>query len=38
MHFIPKLYIQNNLPNSTKCETICFFLYSNNTKKRKKEK
>ena len=32
MHFISKLYIQNNLPNSTKDETIYFFLYSNNTK------
>ena len=29
MYSIPKLYIQNNLPNTTKYENKLFFLYSN---------
>ena len=27
MYFIPKLYIQNNLSNTTKCENKCFFFF-----------
>ena len=30
MYFIPKLYIQNNISNTTKYENECFFLYSNS--------
>ena len=30
MYFIPKLYIQNNISNTTKYENECFFKYSNN--------
>ena len=27
MYSIPKLYIQNNLPNTTNCENKCFFCF-----------
>jgi len=27
MYFISKLYIQNNLPNTTKYENKCFFIF-----------
>ena len=30
IYSIPKLCIQNNLPNTIKCENRCFYLYSNS--------
>ena len=38
MNFIPKLCIQNNLPNTFKCNNGSFFLYSILEFKYRKEK
>ena len=38
MNFIPKLCIQNNLPNTFKCKNGSFFLYSILEFKYRKEK
>ena len=37
MYFIPKLYIQNNISNTTKYENECFFKYSKQHTKHENE-